>query len=593
MRESAAEALRNAAAVQAFAIVAWIADVLGLHVSGARLVTPWWILPSLGTFCAAGWIAFALTRRARPSIALLTLAGGVLLWMYRFSHSRMSVRIGAAVALALFPLVILRLTPRVAIALAPLFVTGYQLAKGGMTWRGGLAAVVAALAVSAVGYVPVTRLREAFAVLTIPLAVVGVVMTIALNGRAFAEVSHDPAPRGRTVGASRNVVLVVIDTLRADRLGVYGYRIRPTSPFLDKVARSSDVYRNAYATTSWTVPSMATMFTGLPPEQHGVVSYGVPLPRQVPLLAERLRARGYATTAVVSNYLIDVPSGFNRGFDRFALLSRITAQTGAPSPMWTDLLMLFGHNTSKAGASSVVDETFRALAEAPKGRPLFLYVHFLDPHHPPDAPESNATRTWRPVPEEAALDETWSVAYDREVRYVDEQLERLVHRLDAALGHETLLVVVSDHGEQLGEEGKRGHGNNLDEPLIRVPLLVRTGGGGRQVAAPFSLTQLASVIQSEAVQPADAIRAHLIPPIDPDTTFRSITRDGWKLVTVDRRSTRREQLFRLPNEQHDRLTEQPQIAAALRAERDKVPLVTAPPLDDEAKAKLRALGYIH
>jgi hypothetical protein len=587
------EALRNAAAVQAFAIVAWISDVLAVHVSGARLVTTWWILPSLGTFCAAGWIAFALTRRVMPAIALLVFAGGVLLWMYRFSHSRMPVRVAAAVVLALFPLVVVRFNARVAIALAPLFVTGYQLAKGGMTWRGGLAAIVAALAVSAVGYVPVTRLREAFAVITVPLALVGVVMTIALNGRAFADVTHEVQPRGRTGAHARNVVLVVIDTLRADRLGVYGYRTRPTSPFLDALALSSDVYRNAYATTSWTVPSMATMFTGLLPEQHGVVSYGVPLPGQLPLLAERFRARGYATTAVVSNYLIDVPGGFSRGFDRFALLSRITAQTGAPSPVWCDMLLLLAHTTTKAGAASVVDETFRAVAEAPKGRPLFLYVHLLDPHHPPDAPRSQVTGNWRPLPAEAGLDEKWSVEYDREIRYVDDQLERLVHHLDATLGRDTLLVIVSDHGEQLGEEGKRGHGNNLDETVMRVPLLVRWGGVGRQVHGPFSLTQLGALVESEAVRPADVIRAHLIPPADPDTTFRSITRDGWKLVTNDRGSKRREQLFRLPNEQHDRLPDQPQIAAALRVERDRIPLVTAPQLDDEAKAKLRALGYIH
>jgi arylsulfatase A-like enzyme len=584
--------VRNAGAVQAFVLLAWLADLGVAASSGTRWFTPHVFLASLGLFLAAGWIALGLTRRDHRAIALLVLAGGALLWTFRFSRSRPTVRVAAATVVLLVAAAFLRIRPRLSLLLVPWLVLGYQLAKGGAAVSGGVvvAAVLTAI-VALLAPLRATAAAKPFTVACGAAALAGVIALAAWSGRAFASVTRDASPHVRANGGP-NIILVVVDTLRADRLGVYGYRARATSPFLDRFARGAVVYRNAYATSSWTVPSMATMFTGLQPEQHGVMTYGLRLPRRVPLLAERLRMRGYTTTAVVANYLVDDEGGFARGFDRFAMLSRITAQRGGTSLMFSDALLSFGGITVKPPARSVVDETLQAIAAAPRGRPLFAYMHLLDPHHPIDPPRSAATRAWRAGASDATFDAEWSLGYDREVRTVDDELARFIAAADRLLGRGTVIAIVADHGEELGERGLRGHGNNLDEAVIRVPLLVRRGGATGEVTEPFSLASLAGLLESGALK-SHAVRAHLIPPPSPGVTFRAVLRDGWKLITVDEDGRRREQLYRLPDELHDQAASQPAITAALRAERDALPLPAAPAIDDEARAKLRALGYLH
>jgi hypothetical protein len=615
---------RDAAAVQIFVTIVYLTDVVTAFAAGARWFTPRIFFPSIGLPLAAGWLAFALAFRAQRrvpiALTILTFTGVFFLWTYRLGYwpSIHTARwIAATLAIVAVPLIVSRVRPSHVMIAVPPAVVVYQIAKvitiaaAATTLRRELPAIVIAIVMALVvalvvaiaariSFIERPQLQRAFAAITLALAGIGVIAMVAWSGRSFSVVTQGSEVRVRAQPNAPNIVMVVIDTLRADRLGMYGYRTRPTSPFIDSLAARAGVYRNAYATTSWTVPSIATMFTGLAPEAHGVVVFGAQLPA-VPTLAERLHARGYATTAVVSNYLIDADHGFARGFDRFALLYRINSQTGEPSPLWIDALLvghywlpnLIASGTPKPAAESVVDETLHAIEGAPRNHPLFVYMHFLDPHHPCDAPPNAATNDWQPAASDRALDAAWSVAYDREVRYVDDQLARFFR--NAKLGANTLYVIVADHGEELGERGKRGHGSNLDEAVVRVPLIViRPNSRALAVDEPFSLTHLADLIESAATARDDIVRAHLIPPPLPETTMTSVQRNGWKLVTTDAGSLHREQLFHLPDETRNELEQQPQIASALRASRDLVPHITAPPITDpELRAKMRALGYIH
>jgi hypothetical protein len=161
-------------------------------------------------------------------------------------------------------------------------------------------------------------------------------------------------------------------------------------------------------------------------------------------------------------------------------------------------------------------------------------------------------------------------------------------------------VIVADHGEQLGEDSKQGHGQNLDEAVIRVPLIIRRPGeSGVVIEDRFSLNRLRDVIvdPSKAVPTSSLIRAHLVPPADPSVVWRSIESTEWKLVEIVRdgsRPYRQEQLFHLPDEKKNRAGEFPMIATELRAKLALLPFRAAPhPYDAESAAKLRSLGYLH
>ena len=617
------EIIRDAAALLAFAVLVWLTDLTAAYAAGARWFTWRFLLPSIGLLFVASWIALGLSlpfrRRLPVALTILAFGGAFLLWTYRLAGWPANVTpwLIQTMVIAAAPFLILLMTPRAAVIASPLFVLAYHIAKS--VHREGAAAMlhrempalavaigiaIAALLLARAPVVNSRRLQEGIVAGGAVVAIGGVVTLFAWSGRSFPIVTSSAVGHGRASAGAPNIVLVLVDTLRVDRLGVYGYRVRPTSPFIDAIAARGDVYRNAYASSSWTVPSVATIFTGLMPQQHGVVVYGCSLPASVATLAERLRRHGYATSAIVSNYLVDVDHGFGRGFDRFALLVRFNSQTGEPAPIWIDALLV-GHfwlpdlvpgGTPKPSAPTVVDEALRAVDVAPRNRPLFLYIHFLDPHHPCDAPVSATTRDWKPGADDRSFDAQWSVQYDREVRYVDDELRRFFDTAQSKLGPNVTMILVADHGEELGERGRRGHGSNLDEALLRVPLVVaRPDARGSNVNEAFSLTHLADLVESNAIaQPNEAVRAHLVPPPSPDTTMTAVEHDGWKLVTTDVRSSRSEELFRLPDETRNELRQQPQIASALRTLRDAMPNKTASEVvDPEARAKMRALGYIH
>ena len=287
----------------------------------------------------------------------------------------------------------------------------------------------------------------------------------------------------------RNLVFIVVDTLRADHLGAYGYG-RETSPHVDALAAEGVRFERAYATSGWTAPSVASMLTGVYPRVHGLVRPQTSLGEELPTLAELLRREGFATAAVVSNRLIGRRYGFDRGFDSF------------------DERNITGHvGVSTDGVTRSALEALERLSSQPA--PFFLFVHYFDPHYAyqPHADyrfgpqrqgrlrggeDINLLRKLGPSLTEAELDFIRAL-YDGEIRYTDAGIGRLLAELEAG-GHyeDTLIVFTADHGEEFLERGWLGHTRTLYDELVRVPLILRLprAPGRRVIDEPVSQTAL-------------------------------------------------------------------------------------------------------
>jgi arylsulfatase A-like enzyme len=417
------------------------------------------------------------------------------------------------------------------------------------------------------------------------------------------------------------VILITLDTTRADRLGCYGYA-RRTSPNLDRLAAASTVYTRALATTSWTLPAHATLFTGRLAASHGAQydahgslslataiegpeewkQYRVrPLPESEQTLAEVLREKGYATGAVVAGPWMKRPFGLAQGFDHYDEAG-ITTSDGRR-------------------ADSVTDGALRWL-DTVRDRPAFLFLNYYDPHGPYDAPEPFA-QAFRP-PGAPRVDgvpagDDLQALYDAEILYMDHHLGRLLDGLRARERFDpALIVVTADHGELLGEHGRLGHGQYLTQPELHVPLLVKAPRGraapGRS-DAPVQLTDVLPLVLGHLGLPAPAgvqggrpprrgqpLVAEVFPlPFQSlDGGWRALFDGAYKLHWSDGGRHRLFDLDRDPGEQRDLAArEAPRVArmaglleryfASLPA-----PGVDGPPaaLDEETRRALESLGYV-
>ena len=289
----------------------------------------------------------------------------------------------------------------------------------------------------------------------------------------FRSEYQQPADAGKLSAAADlprpNVIVYLVDTLRADHLGVYGYD-RDTSPVLDRWARGSTVFDNTYAPSSWTKPSMVTLFSGLDAVSHGAEDRLDIIPADVLLLAERLQALGYSTFGAVTNPNVLPHWGFDRGFDIYRDLD--SAGNGTPASRVTEF----------------VEEHLDQLAHS---QPFFLYLHVIDPHFPYQPPPPFDTR----FPRSRTFPANMSIGrYDGEIAFVDAQFGRIVDLLEQrGLNDRSMTIFTSDHGEELWEHGRLGHGSTLYEEVMRVPLLIRFPKGrfaGIRVAARASLADV-------------------------------------------------------------------------------------------------------
>lgn len=268
---------------------------------------------------------------------------------------------------------------------------------------------------------------------------------------------------------SLNVVLISIDTCRADTLGCYGATVK--TPSIDALAREGVLFETAIAPAPMTLPSHATMLTGTIPPFHGVHDNNdYRLGEDSETLAEILKSRGYRTGAIVSAFVLDRQFGLDQGFDTY--LDHFDPPRAA-----VNMAERRGAETSRL-AIEWLDKN--------ADRPFFLFVHYFDPHFPYEAPAPFATQhTGR------------HVAYAGEVSYADHCVGRVIdHLRERGLYDSTLIIVTSDHGEMLGEHAEDSHGYFIYQGAIRVPLVVRLPGGdaGGRIADPVGLVDLAPTI---------------------------------------------------------------------------------------------------
>lgn len=445
-----------------------------------------------------------------------------------------------------------------------------------------------------------------------------------------------------------HVVLVLIDTLRADRLGVYGAE-GEASPHIDALAAECVVFEAASAPAPWTLPSVVSLMTSTFLPEHRVARDGNRIAADVPTLASRLRNAGYATHSVFGNPYAGPLSGLDRGFDSHEL---------APGPVDVRVLEAW-------------------LATDPPA-PFFLYLHNTVPHDPYDpgpvhlapfgevSPEvqaeihelqkefrmlSRRNNLRRRVPDTVdnspaqtasmqRLDELKTeieALYAGDVHRVDEEIGAIVRVLkERGMWEDTLFVLLSDHGEELGDHGGWEHDQSVYEELVHVPLLVHLPGGafaGTRVTEPVSLVDVApTVLEAVGASSEAGFRGRsLLPLVRGEgagegarvTAYRYnvkklytpwqaargdenvVVRDGrWKAIwNVELDTLELYDLERDPDERDDRSAAEPELAERLRAFADEergellrageALLVEEPAeLSPEARAQLRALGYL-
>ncbi|HPQ67283.1 MAG TPA: sulfatase [bacterium] len=288
---------------------------------------------------------------------------------------------------------------------------------------------------------------------------------------------------GEPAGPAPNVLLIVIDTLRADHLGCYGY-FRNTSPFLDGFAASNLVFEDAFCSIPITLPSHSTILSGLYPQKTGVLRNWGTLPDSIVTLPEILRSRGYRTGAVVSTAVLKKGKNLEQGFDDYlenwGISEKVPRGEGAAWEL--------------KGLAEDADRMALEWIERDRDRPFFLFINYYDVHGPYVEDERFA-RTFDPDSPrfleylrghyDRMPDLDWKresiTFYDRSLRYLDRELETFFARLrELGVLENALVVVTSDHGNGLFQHGDYwSHGEQLYDEHIHIPLLVKLPGKGR------------------------------------------------------------------------------------------------------------------
>jgi arylsulfatase A-like enzyme len=451
--------------------------------------------------------------------------------------------------------------------------------------------------------------------------------------------AHPVVRAGRGGKMPRKLVLISLDTLRPDHLSCYGYALQ-TSPSLDALAQRSFRFACVRAPSSYTLPTHVTLFSGQHPVVHGVVTMSDRIDvTRTPMLAAELRERGYLTAAFTGGGLVDPTFGFDRGFDRYDVLDPAGAMT--PGPLgdrwrWDSRL---GRN-SRSDAAAI-----GAWIEEHRQAPFFLFVHtFLVHNYAPDAAHREAfdrdcgmgaidqdlfEAVMQSKVTDPALRAHLAHLYDATIAQADALLVRpLIESLQRSNQFdETVIAVVSDHGEEFVEHGSLGHGRTLFEEVVRVPWILHVPGspGGlvpdaisTEVIAP-TLRQLLGVGSDAraAVRAFDLAMTNrvqdplLLDVMVGEEHHQALLQGSWKLHARWSENTEHEPLLRLydlstdPGERSDLVQAQPEMVARLgrQLEQLRADLLTrrvelgsaegAPvPLSDEVASRLRELGYL-
>jgi arylsulfatase A-like enzyme len=442
-----------------------------------------------------------------------------------------------------------------------------------------------------------------------------------------------------------NVLLVTIDTLRADHLEFYGYD-RATMPRLAEWVHEGTIFESCYTPLPLTDPSISSIMTGLHPVRHGVRHVSRRLRRRFTTLAQVMRSHGYATAAFVSRTGLVDKAGLGRGFDVAdyeggKALDRVRGEKQRKAEEWQR-------------RADHVTEAVLAWLDQPREKPFFVWLHYFDPHafYDPPAAFRNAFREGL-VPQPADDLRAWwgsvadrgqtVAAYDAEILAVDHHLAKVVDRLEQKDSWDsTLFLLTSDHGESLGEHGHMDHGEWLFDEQIHVPLVMRLPGSipaGKRVPELVRLFDLAPTIinltgivgddverfvtgmdgrsilnllhgfpaaprrifvESEdcpSPKRADEMAPGMVcHPVGVEGKLRATYDGQWKLIVTPLASGRRYELYDLvadPDESTNLSRAEPERVRTLARAIDRFWQIESPraPVDEELAEQLRALGY--
>ncbi len=402
-----------------------------------------------------------------------------------------------------------------------------------------------------------------------------------------------------------NVLLVTLDTTRADRLGCYGYS-EPSSPNIDELAVESALFTQAYCTNPITLPSHASILTGTYPLFHGARDNSTFVVREdVTTLAETLADVGYETTAIIGAFVLDSRFNLDQGFARYD--DRL-AEGWSKDEMEMRAVNAFGFAERKA---NLVTSAALEWLKRPRSGPFFLWLHYFDPHQPVNPPEPHHSR--------------FSEPYVGEIAFADEQLGHVLAELKNQNEYNrTLIVITADHGEGLMDHGEPTHSLLVFDSVMRVPLIVRMPGelSGRRLDQLTSIVdimptildllglEVPSDVQGRSL--ASLIRGSNSPPAARAIYMESLVPDlqcGWgalrALRTADEKLIHgpKPRFYRVdedPGEVYNLAAREPEAVERLTAELDRRMRLwstaeaagSMSPPDEETLRKLSALGYI-
>jgi len=444
------------------------------------------------------------------------------------------------------------------------------------------------------------NVRQVFSVAGIVIAVI-LVMTSSACRNAQDQVTG--APRGDLTLPNANVLMITLDTTRADHIGAYGYGAAET-PRLDALASEGVLFEQTITPTAFTLPSHSSILTGLYPPFHGMrLNGGSALADVHVTLAERLADAGYRCGAVIAAFVLDQRWGLNQGFERFD----------------DNIAMEPDQRLDLAGVQRRADQVVNLGLEwlgKEDGRPFFAWLHLYDPHIPYDPPEPYSSRFGG---------RGMRGLYDGEIAYTDAQVGRVLDWLEEqGVAEDTVVVVVGDHGESLGEHGENEHGYFVYDASVRVPFIVRVPGadleGVRVPAQVRTIDVLPTILDLVGVEAPPPLHGESLVPLmlEPggegpayaySESMAVHLQYGWSALysvrTVEHKyiEAPRAELYALeddPAEAENLFRILPDVAEELRAVlenlRDEIeagaPEIQEADLDEETLGMLAALGYV-
>lgn len=428
-----------------------------------------------------------------------------------------------------------------------------------------------------------------------------------------------------------SVILISLDTVRADHLSCYGYH-RPTTPGLDQLAREGALFTRTFTTMPTTLPAHASLFTSLHPREHMVLNNSWPLSSKFPLLTEALKRMGYNTAAVAGSAILEKGMGLERGFD-----------------FYDDNFDQYSeHGEDKSSRKKDYRRTARQVVKAGiawlKGQdpaqPVFLFLHFFDAHsfygltpqpYQKMFPGDAELATIMKARNQNSKHRMGINKYDGSIRFIDDSLQELWSFLKAVnLYDHSLIIIVADHGEGLGEHNWYDHGLRIYEEQMRVPLIIRFPGkehAGRQLPALVNLMDVAptvldflgpaappswrgrsllGLLQAPAAFPAGLMfyercwypeKQNRVRDWESGERF-GVRDERYKYLWHSQFPPELYDLLQDPHELANIINDQPAIAASLHQELvrywelvQKGP-VTPPPVDPKRMKQLKSLGYL-